>query len=65
MLVSLVSAMQIPTASASSRRYQSRKEHTEQLDDGIGDTFVSVFSSCRYESQADTIVQLRGSFCSG
>jgi len=43
------------------RRYQSRKERKEQLNDGIGNPFVSAFLSrvgvwSRHESRADTIV---------
>jgi hypothetical protein len=45
MLVSFVFGMQISIGSAPLRRYQSRRERKEQLDDGIGDTFVSLFSS--------------------
>jgi hypothetical protein len=45
MFVSLVFEMQISIEFAPLRRYQSRRERKEQLDDGIGDTFVSVFSS--------------------
>jgi hypothetical protein len=51
----------------------------KQLDDGIDDTFVSVcgiprqwvlvhvwlLQRSRYESMGDTIVQLRGPYCSG
>jgi hypothetical protein len=44
MLVSSVFEMQISGASAPLRRYQNRGERKAQLDDGIGDTFVSVFS---------------------
>jgi hypothetical protein len=44
MLVSSVFEMQISVASAPLRRYQNREERKAQLDDGIGDTFVSMFS---------------------
>jgi len=45
MLISFVFEMKISIGSAPLRRYQSRRERKEQLDDGIGDTFVSLFSS--------------------
>jgi hypothetical protein len=44
MLVSFVFEMQISIESVPLRRYQSIRERKEQLDDGVGDTFVSVFS---------------------
>jgi hypothetical protein len=45
MSISFVFGIQIPIEFAPLRRYQSRRERKEQLDDGIGDTFVSLFSS--------------------
>jgi hypothetical protein len=45
MSISFVFEIQISIGSAPLRRYQSRRERKEQLDDGIGDTFVSPFSS--------------------
>jgi hypothetical protein len=45
MLISFVFEMQTSVEAAPLRRYQSRRESKEQLDDGIGYTFVSAFSS--------------------
>jgi hypothetical protein len=45
MLISFVFEMQTSVQAAPLCRYQNRRESKEQLDDGIGDTFVSVFSS--------------------